>query len=419
MGVARWYTDGHRTDGGVDWARGGIVRVVIVAGARTPFGGFGGAFRDLSATDLAVCAAEEALARAAVDVSAIESVVFGNAVQTSPDAPYLARHVGLRVGLPVQVPAYVVGQLCGSGMQAVLDAALRIEAGHARAVLAGGAENMSQAPHAVYGARWGLGTGPATMEDVLWAALTDRYCGLGMAETAEMLAEQHGITRESQDQFALRSHRCAAGARTDGRLAEEIVPVSVLGSDGRLVEVAADEQIRADATAERMAALPARFRERGTVTAGNASGINDGAVALVLAEEGYARQVGLASLGRIVSWSAVGVEPRLMGLGAIAAARQALERAALTVADLARVEIHETFAVQYLVAERELGLDRAKVNVDGGAISIGHPLGASGARLLLTLLHGLRRAGGGYGLAAMPVGGGQGLAVVVESIARA
>lgn len=392
--------------------------VVIVAGARTPFGRFGGAFRDLSATDLAFCAAEEALARAAIDISAIESVVFGNAVQTSPDAPYLARHVGLRVGLPVQVPAHMVGQLCGSGMQAVLDAALRIGAGHARAVLAGGAENMSQAPHAVYGARWGLGAGPATMEDVLWAALTDRYCGLGMAETAELLAEQHSIGREAQDQFALRSHCCAAAARAEGRLAEEIVPVSAFAPDGQLVEVAADEHIRPDASLERLAALPARFREHGTVTAGNTSGINDGAVALVLAEEGYARQAGLAPLGRIVSWGAVGVEPRLMGMGAIAAARQALDRASLTTADLARVEINETFAVQYLVAERELGLERAKVNVDGGAIAIGHPLGASGARLLLTLLYGLRRTGGRYGLATMPVAGGQGLAVVVESIPR-
>jgi acetyl-CoA acetyltransferase family protein len=396
----------------------GPSRVVILEGARTPIGSFGGALRDVPPTELALVAADEALRRAGVDLQAVDNVVFGLVVQSAPDAPYLARHVALRAGLPESVPASVVNRMCGSGLQAVLDAALSIGAGYSRLAVAGGVENMSLAPHAVYGARWGLGSGPATMEDTLWAALTDRFCGLGMAETAENLAEQYAIGRQAQDAFALLSHQRAAAARAAGRLVEEIAPVPLVDRAGEAVEVAQDEHIRPDTTLDRLAALPARFREQGTVTAGNASGINDGAAALVLAEAEYAREAGLTPLGRLLSWAVVGVDPRYMGIGPVPAARQALRRAGLELKDMDRIEINEAFAAQYLAVEQELGLDRERVNVNGGAIALGHPLGATGARLLLTLLYELRRAGLRYGLAAMCIGGGQGIAAVVENGSR-
>jgi acetyl-CoA acetyltransferase family protein len=401
-----------------DLSLAGPSRVVILDGARTPIGSFGGALRDVPPTDLALVAADEALRRTGVDLQAVDNVVFGLVVQSAPDAPYLARHVALRAGLPESVPASAVNRMCGSGLQAVLDAALSIGAGYARLALAGGVENMSLAPHAVYGARWGLGSGPASMEDTLWAALTDRFCDLGMAETAENLAEQYAISRQAQDAFALLSHQRATSACAAGRLAEEIAPVPLVDRAGKAVEVAQDEHIGADTSLERLAALPARFREQGTVTAGNASGINDGAAALILADEAYAREAGLTPLSRLLSWAVVGVDPRYMGIGPVPAARQALRRAGLELKDMDRIEINEAFAAQYLAVEQELGLDRERVNVNGGAIALGHPLGATGARLLLTLLYELRRTGLRYGLAAMCIGGGQGIAAVVENMRR-
>jgi len=400
------------------WGGNTVVDVMIIDGARTPFGAYGGGLRDTSATDLAICATQGALHRSGVDSNAVDTVVFGNVVQTSPDAVYLARHVALRVGLEVTTPAHTVNRLCGSGLQAVIDGALAIGAGYSQLAVVGGAENMSAAPHVVYGARWGLGPGSANLEDALWAALTDRYCGLGISQTAENLVEQFAITRNAQDTFALRSHQRAAAARAAGRLAAEIVPVPAHDRQGNPVQIEQDEQIRSDMTLGLLGSLPARVGERGSVTAGNAGGIADGAAALILASAEYVAHARLQALGRVVSWAAVGVNPAVMGIGPLPATQRALDRAELQLADIDRFEINEAFAAQYLVVERELGLDPGRVNMNGGAIALGHPLGASGARLLLTLLYELRRTKLRYGLVALSIAGGQGLAMIVENQQR-
>ncbi|HKV43663.1 MAG TPA: acetyl-CoA C-acyltransferase [bacterium] len=389
--------------------------VVIIDGARTAFGRFGGGLRGITATQLGVVAAGGALARARVAREAIDHVVFGNVVQSSADAVYLARHVGLEVGVRIDCPAITVNRLCGSGLEAAVSGARLIQAGEAEAVLAGGCENMSQAPFVVRGAREGLPLGPGILEDTLWAALTDSACGLGMAETAENLAEKYQVTREDQDAFAARSHARAASARASGRFAEEIVPVQVPGGRRGPSALADDEHIRPETTVERLRQLAARFREHGTVTAGNSSGINDGAAAVVLTTDRFAAREGLRPLGRLRSWAVVGVPPEIMGIGPAPASREALARAELTLAQLGVVEVNEAFAAQYLAVEKELGLDRERVNPNGGAIALGHPIGASGARLLLTLLYELRHRGERYGLATLCIGGGQGIAAVVEA----
>jgi len=332
---------------------------------------------------------------------------------------YLARHVGLGAGLRIECPAVTLNRLCGSGLEAAVYGARLIETREAELVLAGGTENMSQAPFVLRGAREGLPLGPAVLDDTLWAALTDTACGLGMAETAENLAARYHITREAQDEFAARSHALAARARGEGRFAEEIIPVDaasvVSGARGTPKPVVEDEHIRPESTVERLARLPARFREHGTVTAGNSSGINDGAAAVVLASARAAERLGVRPLGRLVSWAVVGVPPEIMGIGPAPASREALARAELRLDQMDVVEINEAFAAQYLAVEQELGLDRDRVNVNGGAIALGHPLAASGARLLLTLLYELRRRAGRFGLAALCIGGGQGIAAVVEA----
>jgi len=389
--------------------------VVILDGARTAFGRFGGAFRAVSATQLGVEAARGALVRSQVSPDAVDHVVFGNVVQTSPDAVYLARHVGLGAGTRVECPAITVNRLCGSGLEAAVTAARMLQAGEAETVLAGGCENMSQAPFIIRGAREGLPLGPAVLDDTLWAALTDSACGLGMAETAENLAAQYRISRQEQDEFAARSHARAARARAEGWLAEEIVPVAVPGPRGRPVSVADDEHIRPDTTVETLGRLQARFRENGTVTAGNSSGINDGAGAILLTTARHAARRGLRPLGRLLAWAVVGVPPEIMGIGPAPAIREALARAELRLDQLAVVEVNEAFAAQYLSVEKELGLDRERVNPNGGAIALGHPIGASGARLLLTLLYELRRRGQRYGVASLCIGGGQGIAAVVAA----
>jgi acetyl-CoA acetyltransferase family protein len=347
----------------------------------------------------------------------VNHVVFGNVLQTSADAPYLARHVGLRAGVPIETPAVTVNRLCGSGFEAVAQAAQQILLGQSRVVLAGGTESMSQAPHVVRGARWGLRLGPPPpLEDSLWEAVRDAHCGLSMAETAENLGEQFRIGREAVDCYAALSQARAREAWARGDYAEEVIPVVL--QDRRTREPrpwVADEHMRPDTTPEALAKLPPYFRKDGVVTAGNASGICDGAAALVVASERYAEERGLAPLGRLVAWAAAGVDPRLMGMGPVPAARRALERAGLELADMDLVEVNEAFAVQYLAVEQELGLERERTNVDGGAVALGHPLGASGARITLHLLHALRRRGGRYGLGAACIGGGQGIAVVVEA----
>jgi len=390
--------------------------IVVLRGARTPFGDFGGALRNLDAVELGVHAARGALERSQVTPDQVDHVVMGNVIQASGGDAYLARHVGLKVGCPFGVPALTVNRLCGSGLQAIVTAAQLVKLGEAEVVLAGGTESMSQQPHIIRGARWGLRFRQGQLEDNLWLALTDGYNNLPMAMTAENLAARHGISRKEADDFAYVSHMRAASARERGYFAEEIVPVPATTGRGKPVVVTEDEHIKSDTTVERLAGLPPAFQEDGVVTAGNASGINDGAAALVVTTRGRSRSLGVPPLGRIASWGVAGVDPDIMGIGPIPASRQALHRAGLEVKDLDLAEVNEAFAAQYLAVERELGLDRDKSNVNGGAVALGHPVGASGARLALTVLHELRRRQGRYGLAALCIGGGQGIAMVFETV---
>jgi acetyl-CoA acetyltransferase family protein len=389
--------------------------IVILRGARTAFGSFGGSLRDVSAVDLGVTAAGAALKRSGVAPDAVDHVIFGNVIQTSGTDVYLARHIGLKAGCPKEVPALVLNRACGSGLQAIVSAAQLIALGEAGTVLAGGTESMSGQPHIVRGARWGLKFRAGSLEDNLWLALVDSHNQLPMSGTAENLARQYGISRKEQDDFAYRSHLAAAAAQRAGYFDEEIAPV-VLKVRGKAVEVSRDEHIKPDTTVEKLSALPPAFAEGGTITAGNASGINDGAAAAVVTTMDRAERLGVAPLGRIVSWGVAGVDPDIMGIGPVPAARQALARADLEVGDLDLIEINEAFAAQYLACERELGIPRDRANVNGGAIALGHPVGASGARVALTLLHELGRRGGRYGLAALCIGGGQGIAMVVENV---
>jgi acetyl-CoA acetyltransferase family protein len=389
--------------------------IVVLGGARTAFGTYGGALRDVSATDLGVIAARGALERSKVPAAKIDQVIFGNVLQTSGDAVYFARHIGLKAGAPIEAPALTINRLCGSGLQAILLAAQEIQLGQADFVLAGGAEAMSMAPHLIRGARWGLPLGEQKLEDYLWVALIDSYNGLGMANTAENLGRKYGIGRQAADEFAYRSHMLAAKARESCRFSEEIVPVEVKTKKGVTV-VDKDEHIRPDTTIEALGKLVARFEKDGTVTAGNASGINDGAAALVVASAEAAAKAGLTPIARIVSGGVCGVDPDIMGIGPAPSSRQALKRAGLKVEDLDLVEINEAFATQYLAVEKELGLDREKTNVNGGAIALGHPLGASGARLALTLITELGKRKGRYGLASLCIGGGQGIAAIFERV---
>jgi len=387
--------------------------VVIVGGARTPMAEYVGAFKDVSAIDLGAKAAAAALERAGAQPGWVDHVVMGNALQTSGDAIYGARHVGLKAGLPVEVPALTVNRLCGSGHQAIVTAAQMIALGEATWVLAGGMENMTQAPHVIRGARTGLRLGEGKLEDSLMVALLDTHCGLYMAQTSDNLARRHAISREDMDAYALRSQKAAAAARARGVFREEIVPVDA--PQGRTtIRVEEDDHLRPDTTLEALAALKPSFGKDGFVTAGNASGIVDGAAALVVAHEDEARRRGLRPLARIVSWAVAGVPPEIMGIGPVPASRKALEGAGLSLRDMDLVEVNEAFAGQYLAVEKELGLDRERTNVNGGAIALGHPLAATGTRLLLTLVHELRRRGGTYGLATACIGGGQGIAMIIK-----
>jgi acetyl-CoA acyltransferase 2 len=396
--------------------------IVIVAGARTPFGNLMGALADLTATDLAVTASESAIARSGVPKERIDDVVFGNVIQSSADAIYLARHVGLRAGVPVGVPALTLNRLCGSGLQAILTAASSLRLGEATYAIAGGTENMSQSPHVVRGARKGFSFGAnVAFEDSLWSALTDSYGNTPMAITAENLARKYGISREECDEFALASQECALESAADGYFGEEIVPVTVPGPKGSTMTVEKDEGPRSGLSLEKLGRLPARFTKDGVVTPGNASGITDGAAAVVMTTVKQAKADGIAWYGRLISGSVVGVEPSIMGIGPAYSIPKALERAGLEHDDLAVTEINEAFAPQVLACLRELAVGYTRgdakngslrLNPHGGAISLGHPLGASGARLALTTLHDLRRRGGGYGVASACIGGGQGIAAV-------
>ena len=389
--------------------------VFILGGARTPMTQYVGALKEVSAIDLGATAARGALAKSGVEPGWVDHVVFGNVQQSSVDAHYGARHVGLKAGLPIEVPALTVNRLCGSGIQAVLSGAQHIKLGEAGVVLAGGMENMSQVPHVLRGLRSGLKLGQGKLEDWLWEGLNDPYAGCSMAITAENCAEKYGISREAADAYALRSQQLAHKAWTSGLMKDEVVPVEIKGRKG-VTLVEQDDHMRPETTMEVLAKLPSAFKKDGVVTAGNASGIVDGAAALVIASEAAVKAWAFKPMGRIVSWATVGVEPSLMGMGPAPAIRCALDKAGLSLGDLDLIEINEAFAAQYLACEKELGLERDRVNVNGGAIALGHPLGASGARLLLTLLHELRRRGKRHGVASACIGGGQGIAMIVEAI---
>lgn len=389
--------------------------VFILGGKRTPMGEYVGALKDVSAIDLGAIAARGALETTGVKPEEIDHTVVGNALQTSGDAIYGARHVALKAGVPYQRPALTVNRLCGSGIQAIVSGAQMIQLNEASTCLVGGMESMSQAPHVIRGARSGFALGQGTLEDSLMVALLDTYCNTPMAGTAENLARKFEISREEQDQYALRSQQEAKRAQDSGYLAEEIVPVEVKTRKGSVL-VERDDHLRPETTLEGLAKLRPAFARDWFVTAGNASGIVDGAAALVIAEEQFVKSRDLTPMGRIVSWAYAGVEPEIMGIGPVPATQAALEKAGLTLAQIDLIEVNEAFAAQYLAVEKELGLDRSRTNVNGGAIALGHPLGATGTRLVLTVLHELHRRSGRYGLATACIGGGQGIAMIVERL---
>jgi acetyl-CoA acyltransferase 2 len=392
--------------------------IAIVSGARTPFGRYCGKLKDFTAQELGAVAGKGAIERAGIDTKEFDHAVFGNAQQTSGDALYGARHVGLRAGLPIETPALTVNRLCGSGMQSIVSGAQMIQTDEAKIVLAGGMEAMSQAPFVIRG-RDGFTLAPGgKLEDSLMVALLDSYCNLYMANTAELLGSEFGITREMQDEFALRSQQKADAAYKEGRIQEELVPVPLKNSKGEATgeSLTEDDHRRPQTTLEGLAKLKAAFGKNGTVTAGNASGIVDGAAAVVLMSLEEARKRSIEPLGRIVSWGIAGVEPKVMGRGPVPATKIALQKAGLSLDYIDLIEVNEAFAAQYLAVEKELGLDREKVNVNGGAIALGHPLGATGTRLVITLLYELRRRKKKYGLATACIGGGQGIAMIVESM---
>jgi acetyl-CoA acetyltransferase family protein len=393
-----------------------LAREVWIVGAkRTAFGTFGGTIKDLTATDLAVEASKAALAQANADPATVEQVVFGNVQQTSADSIYLARHVGLRVGAPIAAAALTLNRLCGSGFQAIISGAEQILLGESEVVLTGGTESMSQAPHVVRGARWGLPFGKEQkLGDTLWDALTDSYTGMPMAITAENLAEQYKISRQECDEYSLRSQKAWAAANEGGRFKDEIAPIEIKSKKGP-VQFAVDEHPRPQTTMEALAKLAPVFKKDGVVTAGNASGISDGAAAVLLCSKEAGQKYGWKPLAKITQWAYTGCDPKIMGIGPAPAIRRAMERSGHKVTDFDLVEVNEAFAAQYLAVEKELGLDRERTNVDGGAIALGHPLGASGARITAHLVNELRRRGKKLGIGSACIGGGQGIAIVIEA----
>jgi acetyl-CoA acetyltransferase family protein len=403
--------------------------IFILGGARTPMADYTGKLRDFSALDLGAIAARAAMERTGVRPALVNHVVFGNVLQTSADAVYGARHVALKAGVPIEVPALTVNRLCGSGIQAAISGGQMIRLDEADLVLTGGTESMSQAPHVIRGLRSGLRLGQGQLEDTLWSALLDTHCGCTMAGTAENCAAKYNVSREEQDRYAIRSQHLADAAWKAGRFKDEVVAVEITsrkaGAPGaRSVRAgvegvdlfAQDDHIRPDSTLEGLAKLPAAFSKNGCVTAGNASGIVDGGAALLLASGKAVRTHGLTPVARLTHWATVGVDPALMGMGPVPATRMALDKAGITLKDLDLIEVNEAFAAQYLSVEKELGLDRDRVNVNGGAIALGHPLGMTGTRLLLTLVLELRRRGLHRGLATACIGGGQGIAAIVETV---
>jgi acetyl-CoA acyltransferase 2 len=391
--------------------------IVFLSAVRTPFGTFGGTLRDMPVTELTTFAAKAAIERAGIDATDVESTILGNVLYTATDSVYFSRHVALKSGCREESSALTVNRLCGSGFQSVVSGAQEIMLGDSQVCLVGGADSMSQAPH-VARIRWGVPLGKTPeLEDTLWAALTDSYTGLAMAETAENLAAQYNLDRGCVDEFALRSQQLARDAWAAGAFDAEIVGIPVRNPKTKQTETfARDEHMRPESTLEGLSRLKPVFREDGVVTAGNASGIGDGAGALVISSARFASERGLKPLGRLVSWGIAGVDPRIMGIGPVPASRKALAAAALTLDDMDLIEVNEAFAPQACAVERELSIPREKLNRQGGAIAISHPLAASGARITAHLLHMLRAEGKRYGLGSACIGGGQGIALIVEAI---
>lgn len=387
----------------------------IIDGARTAFGSFGGSLKDVSDIDLGVVATKEAIKRSGIPVSDIDEIIIGNIIQTSGDSAYLARHIGLKSGMLESSSALTLNRLCGSSMQSIVSGAQSIELGDANVIVAGGTESMSLAPHVLRGTRFGSPNKAPLVEDMLWDTLTDRYVGCGMGMTAENLAVKYDISREEQDEFAVVSQERAVQARDNGRFAEEIAPVTIKGRKGDVV-FDTDEYIRDGATIEGLAKLKPAFKKDGTVTPGNASGINDGAAAVLLASEAYVNEHNLKPLAKIVSWGVAGVDPSIMGIGPVPASKKALEKAGLTLEDIDLFELNEAFAAQSLAVVKELGLDMEKVNVNGGAVALGHPVGASGTRITYSLAVEMKKRNVRYGLASLCIGGGQGIAIILENV---
>ena len=398
---------------------------MVVSACRTPFGRYGGALAAVRPDDLAALVVGEAVRRAGCDVDDIEDVILGAANQSGEDNRDVGRMASLLAGLPVAVAGLTVNRLCASGLQAIVSAGHAIQAGAGDLFVAGGVESMTRAPLVTAKPEAAFPRGDRVLSDTTlgWRfvnpRLEERYGAESMGETGENVAERYGVSRADQDAWALRSQERHAAAEADGRFASEIVPVEVPARRGPSTLVERDEHPRPDTTAEKLSALRPVFREGGTVTAGNSAGINDGAAAVVLAEEGYARAHGLPVRAALVASAVAGVEPAVMGIGPVPAVRKVLARTGLSVADLDRVELNEAFASQVLASMRTLGLDEERVNVNGGAIAVGHPLGASGARLVVSLVHELERIEGRYGLATMCVGVGQGMAAVLERLPAA
>ena len=392
--------------------------IVFLSAVRTPFGTFGGKLKDFSPVDLGVIASKAAIDRAGIEATDVDQTIFGNVLYTTRDSIYFARHVSLKSGCRQETSALTLNRLCGSGFQSVVSGAQEIILGDAEICLVGGAESMSQAPHVTRGLRWGAPLGkPPVMEDVLWEGLTDSYVGLGMAETAENLAERYKLDRGCVDEFALRSQQLSKAAWENGVFADEVVPVPVPNpKTGKTEDFSKDEHMRPETTAEKLGALKPVFRKNGVVTAGNASGIGDGAAAMVITSDAVALRRGLKPLGRLVSWGIAGVDPSVMGIGPVPASKIALKKAGMAMSDMDLIEVNEAFAAQTCAVERELDLPRERLNVHGGAIALSHPLAASGARITAHLLHALRSSGKRFGLGTACIGGGQGIALIVESI---
>lgn len=387
--------------------------IYIIDGARTPFGSYGKSLTGVSPTDLGEISAGEAIKRANISPADITDVVYGNVIHSSKNAAYVARHTALRAGVPADVPAMLVNRLCGSGLQAVVSATQNLRDQEEGIALSGGIENMSQSPHVSFHHRFhNQKFGPITFDDMLLQTLSDEYIGCGMGITAENLAKQYTISRAEQDEYASLSHRNAAQARESGRFTKEIVSVPL--KNGALFTE--DEGIKPDSSVSLLGELRPSFQKDGTVTAGNSSSINDGAVSLILAHEKSVKEKRLEPLVEIVSWAVTGVDPSVMGIGPVPAIQKLLQKTGLSIGDIGLFEINEAFSSQYLAVEKELQLDREKTNVNGGAIALGHPVGASGARLLLTLSYEMKQRQEKYGIASLCIGGGQGIAMLLKLV---